>query len=117
MDKPLGLSFGTDPTSSLTIAQPPGINTAWKHDIIIMDPSNDRPLNHCSGDEYRSISNGKRVITEMDFFAVGSCPKPKACIIKKECIEERVEQQNEDDVNVSKNSITCNIFISFCIPE
>ncbi|KAF2314173.1 hypothetical protein GH714_023873 [Hevea brasiliensis] len=75
-----------------------------------MDPSSDRPQNHYCGDEYRSISNGKRVITEMDFFADGNRPKQRpapAAIVKNEAIGDG-EQQNEDDVNTGLNLLTRN---------
>ncbi|KAG8658225.1 hypothetical protein MANES_03G132901v8 [Manihot esculenta] len=72
-----------------------------------MDLSNDR--SHCCGDGYRSISNGNRMITEMDFFADGNCPKQEtklAAIVKTEAIYDGVGQQDEEDVNTGLNLLT-----------
>lgn len=44
------------------------------------------------------------MITEMDFFADGNCPKQEtklAAIVKTEAIYDGVGQQDEEDVNVS----------------
>ncbi|EEF32481.1 probable WRKY transcription factor 31 [Ricinus communis] len=127
MDEERQLSIGTDDptrTSNCSIISdpPPTMNPTWKHDTLLVDGSSaDRLLISCFTDNThhpsQAISNGKRVLTEMDFFAHRNFSKQKSSptadiIIKQEIRydgddhDELEHQKKKQHVNTGLNLVT-----------